>query len=342
VNLNKKGVPMTAQPNYHDDEINLRDYINVLIKRKATILVVFLACLIFAVISSFTAPKVYKISQIFKAPTVGMNKTLDDPLQIKERIEEGIYDLQIKKALGLPGENELKFNFIVPEKNIFLKIYLKQSQDKVGQAKDILKELFRQLQNEYSPKVFTRLSAIENGITLKQNQIKQKLDQIKLATNTIKLIEERIASLEKELVRVNDNVEKLSLARENFIKSSNNKDNLSAVLYTTTIQQAIGYSNQLEDQLNSLKTKREQQENAIKDIKADIEAVKLKIDDLNKNKRFIENIRMLQPPTRSAKAIAPKKKQNIAIAAVIGLMLGVFVAFFREFWVNSAAKEERG
>jgi uncharacterized protein involved in exopolysaccharide biosynthesis len=50
---------------------------------------------------------------------------------------------------------------------------------------------------------------------------------------------------------------------------------------------------------------------------------------------------MLQPPTRSVKAIAPKKKQNITIAAVIGLMLGVFVAFFREFWINSAGKEGR-
>jgi uncharacterized protein involved in exopolysaccharide biosynthesis len=49
---------------------------------------------------------------------------------------------------------------------------------------------------------------------------------------------------------------------------------------------------------------------------------------------------MLQPPTRSAKAIAPKKKQNITIAAVIGLMLGVFIAFFREFWANSAEGEE--
>jgi LPS O-antigen subunit length determinant protein (WzzB/FepE family) len=68
--------------------------------------------------------------------------------------------------------------------------------------------------------------------------------------------------------------------------------------------------------------------------------VKLKIDDLNKNKRFIENIRMLQPPIRSAKAIAPKKKHNLAVAAALGLMLGAFIAFFREFWINSAGEEE--
>lgn len=33
--------------------------------------------------------------------------------------------------------------------------------------------------------------------------------------------------------------------------------------------------------------------------------------------------------------ISPKKKLNLAIAGVLGIMLGVFVVFFREFWVNS-------
>jgi capsular polysaccharide biosynthesis protein len=50
---------------------------------------------------------------------------------------------------------------------------------------------------------------------------------------------------------------------------------------------------------------------------------------------------MLQPPTRSAKAVAPKKKQNIAIAAVLGLLLGVFIAFFKEFLANSAKEENK-
>ena len=36
--------------------------------------------------------------------------------------------------------------------------------------------------------------------------------------------------------------------------------------------------------------------------------------------------------------VAPNKKMNIAIAAVLGLMLGVFIAFFIEYWKSSDPK----
>jgi uncharacterized protein involved in exopolysaccharide biosynthesis len=35
-----------------------------------------------------------------------------------------------------------------------------------------------------------------------------------------------------------------------------------------------------------------------------------------------------------------KPSTILAIAGVLGLMLGVFIAFFREFWVNSSEKDE--
>ncbi|MEW6621765.1 MAG: Wzz/FepE/Etk N-terminal domain-containing protein [Bacillota bacterium] len=39
------------------------------------------------------------------------------------------------------------------------------------------------------------------------------------------------------------------------------------------------------------------------------------------------------------KPIAPKKRLNVAIAGVLGIMVGVFVVFFREFWINSNPKK---
>lgn len=35
--------------------------------------------------------------------------------------------------------------------------------------------------------------------------------------------------------------------------------------------------------------------------------------------------------------VAPRKALNVAIAAVLGIMVGVFIAFFKEYWKNSAA-----
>jgi capsular polysaccharide biosynthesis protein len=340
VNLNKKGVPMTAQPNYHDDEINLRDYINVLIKRKITILVVFLVCITAAAIYSFTAPEVYNVFQIIKVPTIGMKKYLDSPTKIKERISEGIYNQKIKNALGLGKKGEFDFKFSVPDENIFIKVGLKAAEDKIEQSIAILEELINQLETDYAPNIFTELNKLANDIFLKENQIERKKGKIKTLTETIKLTEERIASLEKELARVNANVEELRLKRADFIQPSAGKDSMAVVLYTTTIQQAIRYSNQLEDQLNSLKTNKKEKENSIEDLEKTIEDIKIQIGSLENSKKFISNVKQLQPPIYSESPISPNKKQNITIAAVLGLFLGVFIAFFREFWANSAVKEK--
>lgn len=37
--------------------------------------------------------------------------------------------------------------------------------------------------------------------------------------------------------------------------------------------------------------------------------------------------------------IGPRKMLNLAIAAVLGLMVGVFYAFFKEYWISSAVKQ---
>lgn len=49
---------------------------------------------------------------------------------------------------------------------------------------------------------------------------------------------------------------------------------------------------------------------------------------------------IVSPAVEPIKPIAPNKKLNIAIAAVLGIMVGVFVAFFKEYWNNTADKSK--
>lgn len=47
---------------------------------------------------------------------------------------------------------------------------------------------------------------------------------------------------------------------------------------------------------------------------------------------------IVSPAVEPLKPIAPNKKLNVAIAGVLGLMLGTFIAFFREYWKISDPK----
>jgi len=51
------------------------------------------------------------------------------------------------------------------------------------------------------------------------------------------------------------------------------------------------------------------------------------------------SIIIVSPAVEPLNPIAPNKKMNIAIAAVLGIMLGVFIAFFKEYWQSSAPQK---
>ena len=55
-----------VEEKYVEDEIDLRDYVNVIIKRKKVILTVFLASVITTAIVSFLAPKVYEVTTVIQ------------------------------------------------------------------------------------------------------------------------------------------------------------------------------------------------------------------------------------------------------------------------------------
>jgi uncharacterized protein involved in exopolysaccharide biosynthesis len=264
---------MTAQ---YDDEINLRDYINVLIKRKVTIFVVFFLCVVFAAFYSFTAPKVYKVEETIRIGQVDgslISKLEATRLIRSKNILEPVVGA-LDKDLSLSG---LKGSIKIEEVKGTAFLTVSINYNNPERAIKILKNI------------------ADNFIQYGNSLYAKK----------IKLLEERMEALEIQKQSIKKEINSL----KGVIKDKVTPD-YSLIQDALTSYEAI-YS-QLDDKIYSLK-------------------VKLA------NAR---NFELFEPPLKPENPISPKKKQNIAIAAVIGLMLGVFIAFFREFWVNSAGEEE--
>ncbi len=51
------------------------------------------------------------------------------------------------------------------------------------------------------------------------------------------------------------------------------------------------------------------------------------------------SIIIISPAVEPLKPVGPRKALNLAIAAVLGIMIGVFIAFFIEYWKNSASSQ---
>ena len=321
-----------------EDEIDLRELINVIIKRKKLILGLFLASVVIAGALSFLAPKIYTVSMLIAPPVSGIDELgntmyLDKPQNILAEIKGGRFDTGILKELNLKSQNgQINFDVQVPKDSNLIRISMKHAKDKTDLGLSILNQLFTQLSAFYedgisSNKVMKekQIESISNYIKIKENIIQNKKDKYKL-------LEQREPELANEIDAVLSNSEKLLAKRESLVKGS---DELAALLYTATVQQNISYTITLQDKISQLKIDKEMLVTDIKNLQSEINNLKLNLEEINIIKKHISNIELVQHPQRSLYPVSPKKKQNVAIAGMLSLMLGVFLAFFMEFWQKS-------
>lgn len=83
-----------------EDEIDLMDYLRVILKRKIFILVIFLLAVIITGILSFLWPKTYEIETVLRVGGFEKNFT-EDPEALATAIEAGRYEFSVRQALNI-------------------------------------------------------------------------------------------------------------------------------------------------------------------------------------------------------------------------------------------------
>ena len=308
---------------HFDDEIQLIDYLRVIWKWKWLIILGTLVCMVVAGVVSFNMPKVYEVSMTIEPGIIGVDSDgkfiyLDSRDNIEGKIKGDLYNRRIQKALKInPLETDIKFEVRPQKGTSFIKVISEWEKNEVDFGKKALVNLLGFLLKEYENIVQQRKGDYEKQILMKQNEIKEN-------EATLKIIQDREKELLQEKKNVKDNTEKIVRERNNVLQHKGNADDISLLLYSTTIQQNVAYFNELSNQMNDIKTKKE-----IASVK--IENLKVEIDRLNLEKSIIKNIRVIQNPEASISPIKPKKRLNILLAGVIAFMMMMFLAFFVEY-----------
>jgi uncharacterized protein involved in exopolysaccharide biosynthesis len=138
---------------------------------------------------------------------------------------------------------------------------------------------------------------------------------------------------------ISKNTELLISERNQFLSRKKTDDNiLSALLYSNTIQESIAYLNTLRESLSDIRAsinqnrlKNEEAQNAIMTLEGQKKLLLGEIDRIEFEKNAIQNIQILQAPKSSLEPVKPKIRLNVLLAAVVGLFLTVFAAFFIEY-----------
>ncbi len=291
----------------YEDEIDLVEIVAVLWRRKWLILSVAVIVSLACALHSFSKEKLYTVSATVMPNSLSYDESgdpqyVDDVKNFKAKINGGCYwdELKSKSSDGWLPSFSVNVNEVAREIVISSNVV----KERVDQTKILLGDLSRLVNRDYENRVLIQLQAIE-------------LEQEKLA---MLLKEEQ--NIVAEMKAVSLSMSELVERRDNFIKQNPSASDSTALLYATAIQQDRGYLNQLSNQLKSVRAQL---------LLNKFKFQKMKLANDSGDGQQIVALVTIHEPAATTSPISQHGKRNVLLSLIVGLILGVFVAFVVQF-----------
>ena len=327
----------TENQSYDEMEIDLSKYVEVLVRRKMTFVVVFLLILAIGFVRIQFSPKLYKVSMLLQPPVSGESLTGANDLEsaevLKGLIINNAFNEVLKKRLKLDSDKmELAFDVVIPAKTNILKVSIDQESKKKEFGVILLQNLIDAISETYSKRVEVKNNTIINQIKQSKWAIERAGEKAENLKDQIKEVINRENKLAEEIKNINGNTEQVLSSREGLVKEGSALDSVSVLLLTNFIQNNLSYSNQLSNQSTDLSIRRANLNLEIKNIDFQISDFQMIIDKLNTNKVFVSNVRIIGHPKVSFGSASPSKKKILVLSIFMGFFFGILMVFVHEFW----------
>jgi len=271
-------------PEIQEEEIDLREYINVLLKRKGIIILIFLIAVITAAIASYfmlppPPPPTYQSTIVLSVAKTD-NQAIINLTESLEIIKSSLLLDEVINRMGLEITSEQL------TLQIEVKILTGTNFIKISVVDD-------------SP---------EKAITIVENitEVFVSQNQRKYQENT-KLVEDRLKNIEEQIVELGKNIQEIEKNKK-IITSSEKLTEEEKQFQISLLLSSLATQRMLYNGLSNL------------------------ANSLIVNLRNYEDFKIISCSQLPITPIKPNKKLNILIAGVLGLFVGIFVAFFLEFW----------
>ena len=267
-----------ARQEYMDDEVNLMEYIKVIIKQKITILGVVVVCVIVVTIANMQK---LVVSSAVRIGNIEGNLYSADEVVEKLKNKNLLQSIISETGANLTAEN-LKKSIEMGDINgaNLIRVQLGSIEP------DLAIEILNKVESKF----------ISDGNELYESQIALIKEQVQVLRMRREIIGRQMRDLDEKISNE---------------KVSKRKRKLNYLLVYDTL---IAYE-KLYDKLTAAEY------------------------SLKKSLLTAKSFKIVESPYKIAKPTSIEKKQNLIISAILGLMLGVFIAFSMEFWQRS--KEDR-
>ena len=304
---------MTQKQNIPNLELDLFDFIDILLKRKYVVLMIFGATVMIAVIYCFglraEPPAIYEIQMGIRCPDKAdiISYEPDNPKQkiniaqkVKSLIEGGMFKGNLQKSLRLETVPDIQIEIhSIPA----LKIILKHHSEDDG--KKILKHIFNLLHSD---------PIIQTILSKERKLIANEIEKYNVEND---ILEHKIVQL-KEGIKRNDNMQRINQEKLDIFLMNMKENEKVIELIRLLEKQVLHFSMSLtiyNELLNRFVWE-------AKHNKDEVDNLENKLENINK---------AFEPEGSIYSALVPieriSNKKIIAMSGVIGLALGVILAF---------------
>lgn len=290
------------------NEIDLMDYVKVILKRQRLILAVFLISVIAAAAVSLYLPKVYKINTSLEMGKIA-EVVIENPEQVVEKIKGDVYGIVIRKQLEISEEKYPKVKVDNPKGTNLITVEIES--DRTDMSKSILEAMNKLILTEHQGIIIVKQEFLRKDIELSE-------ENMKISQKDIERVQAKIFSLKKEQ-RILEN--KVRTLQE-----------------TLVYEQTPGTQFALFDTQEKLEAKVQEIENRylqINSLEAAINSFKNRINALEGQIEDIKPTQILKTTNVSENPIGPRLLLNIALAGILAIFMGVFLALFKEWWIKN-------
>jgi len=336
--------------NEHEDEFALMDYLSVIWKRKWLIVIPTLFLVIMVGIISFLLRPKWEIDALIQ-PSKFLVQTeggrfeeimFVDPKQMVGQINEATYNNLIATELNLDIREFPKLKAENIRDTNLVRVSTKEKD--AEKAKLILHSLFNHLKRQLDEKATIEIKGVDSDIKSKEIEKLRIGGEIKGNKNKLDIVKQRKKDIEREMNDIRKRTEALEKEQQLSLKKENRSESesLAMLLYSNEIQQSLQYYSELNELLSSKKIEEEDINLEIENKEEKTKQLENEIDNLNERKGRIDYTQFIKEPTSSLYPVSPKKKLNVLVAGILGLMIFTMLAFFLESLEKQKAKGNLG
>jgi len=320
----------------YEDEIDLMDYVKVIIKRKKLISAIFLAAIIAAGTFSFLSAKVYKIDTVLEIGKFDEAK-IEDSGQLVEKLKSGSYQIIVRKNLGIPEKDYPEVKITNPAGTGLIIREIQSAE--IEKAKLVLEEGNKLILEDHQKEIEKKIILINQNIKTTETQIALLENDIAITRNKIKPIDSDIERIENKIVFVEEEKKNLEAKIDALQKILIYQQDPGTQFALFDAKEKLANKKQeienLYLRINSLQKDKEDIEVEINSLRNSIESLNSAINSLRASLEDIKPTKIIKGPTVSERPVKPRPLLNMAIAGILGLFFGMFWAFCAEWWQKS-------